>query len=104
MLKSAKRACLVLGLAVLGLPGCFARQGKFAFNGTSIGHYERMAAAIEYPDVVSQTARDVIAPPLMLSMDGEPAYWDLTLEDAVHLALVNSRVLRDLGGIALRSP
>jgi outer membrane protein TolC len=37
-------------------------------------------------------------------MQVEPTYRDLTLEEAMHLALENSRVLRDLGGILLRSP
>ena len=36
--------------------------------------------------------------------DGPPQYWDLKLEEALKLALMNSPVLRDLGGQVLVNP
>jgi len=97
-------ALSMLSLIIVGLTGCFARHSQITFN-TESSHYQKLATQTEYPDVSgAEPNHDLIAPPHVLSMETEPAYWDLTLEEAVHLALVNSRVLRDLGGLVLRSP
>jgi outer membrane protein TolC len=104
MRLSAKTAISLLCLTAVGLSGCIARQSPMVFN-TAAAHYRQLATHTEYSDAAdSGTCQDVIAPPLVLSTETEPAYWDLSLEEAVHLALVNSRVLRDLGGLVLRSP
>lgn len=44
------------------------------------------------------------APPLSIMDDREIEYEFMSLQEAVHTALMNSRVLRDLGGTVLRSP
>jgi len=97
-------ALLMTGLITIGLSGCFARQDKLNFK-TNPVPYQRFASEIEYPDVApGKASQEWTAPPLVLSMAREPDYWELTVEEAVQLALKNSRVLRDLGGILLRSP
>ncbi|QDU28469.1 Outer membrane efflux protein [Anatilimnocola aggregata] len=61
---------------------------------------------IEYPDAVAPIREDTLTsiPPRTIREMGSLTYWDLTLEDAVRLALENSKVLRDLGGTVVRSP
>jgi outer membrane protein TolC len=41
---------------------------------------------------------------MTLANPTEPEYWDVSLEEVVHLALAQSQVLRDLGGAVLRAP
>ena len=39
-----------------------------------------------------------------LPEDDESKYWNLTLQEAIHFGLTNSKVLNDLGGTILRTP
>ena len=39
-----------------------------------------------------------------LPEDDESKYWDMSLQEAIHFGLTNSRVLNDLGGTILRAP
>jgi len=61
---------------------------------------------IEYPDVEVPSRDSIfpIEPPRTLRNLTDVKYWDLSLEEAIRLALVNSNVLRDLGGAVTRSP
>ena len=61
---------------------------------------------IESPDVEvpSRDSLFPVAPPRTIRDMAEVNYWDITLEDTVRTALVNSKVLRDLGGTVVRSP
>lgn len=62
---------------------------------------------VEYPDleVPSPDHHDLCldAPRTIRDLTAAK-YWDLTLEETVQLALMNSKVLRDLGGTVVRSP
>jgi len=97
-----------LGCALAGCSLDLKRE--FNFNDASPdGVYEAVAAEIEYPAeseaTLSATDPSVASPqPWTLSTQGAPEYWDMTLEQAIQLALTNSRVLRDLGGAVVRSP
>jgi outer membrane protein TolC len=65
-----------------------------------------MVAQIEYPDAerCDQSLTLGSGPPRKLS-DGAPTdFWDISLDDAIRMALDNSRVLKDLGGQVLSSP
>lgn len=61
---------------------------------------------IEYPDVEAPIRDDTLTPiaPRTIRDLSSLTYWDLTLEDAVRLALENSKILRDLGGTVVRTP
>jgi outer membrane protein TolC len=61
---------------------------------------------IELPEIngITETEPDEMLPPVLLSRDWPPEFEDLTLEEAVHQALRNSEVVRDLGGLVLRAP
>jgi outer membrane protein TolC len=104
MVARAFTVFMVLLPAATGLTGCLARQGAIAFNSDTAQHYQTVATRMEFADVATVTDPCTLAPPLVITAGGEPQYWDLTLEECVHLALENSRVLRDLGGTLLRSP
>jgi outer membrane protein TolC len=109
--RSRKPAiALVAACALLSstTPGCRLRD-KHAFK-ASCGDdcYTTLATQIEYPEVTPCTAISedgwAAIEPLTLSSTGELEYWDLTLQEAVQIALAQSRVMRDLGGAVLRSP
>ena len=104
MVARAFTVFMVLLPVATGLTGCLARQGPIAFNSDTAQHYQTVATRMEFADVATVTDPCTLAPPLVITAGGEPQYWDLTLEECVHLALENSRVLRDLGGTLLRSP
>src|SRR5688572_14193176 len=61
---------------------------------------------IEDPDVEvpSRDSQFPVAPPRTIRDMADVNYWDITLEDTVRAALVNSKVLRDLGGSVVRAP
>ncbi|HVU88534.1 MAG TPA: TolC family protein [Pirellulales bacterium] len=68
-------------------------------------HYKNVALEMEYPNEPVPERKDdfsSFAPHVI--REGPPQYWDLTLEEALKLAMVNSPVLRDLGGQVLVNP
>ena len=95
-------AGLLVGALVL--PGCLFSKRDFTFD-ENITHFETVATQIEYPNVGTASSHEVLCAqePRRLD-DPEPEYWDMTLQEAIHLALANSEVMRDLGGTVLRSP
>jgi len=62
--------------------------------------YEIMARQIEYPKVATPENPAVTdtLPPRTLDKPGELQYWDLTLEEALRIAMANSTVIHDVGG------
>ncbi len=68
--------------------------------------YERALTEIEYPDVDEIDEGDTFGTqaPASLSNKENQEYWDLPLEEVVRLALQNSKVLGDVGGVSLNSP
>ena len=105
------RKLLILMLAsTMVLPGGCALKDPHPFKANiPAGTYEKVATEIEYPTESSCTqaaAEDTLSAqaPWTLKTDGTPEYWDMTLEEAIHLTLENSRVLRDLGGAVVRAP
>ena len=96
---------LVLSASVLATAGgCHTRP--LALSDNSLGYYELMADQIEYPDVDLPLRRDVMEglPPHTLRSDQERTHWDLTLQEAVRIALENSQVMRDIGASVLQAP
>ena len=91
------------------LCGCSLDLGNDFKAAAPDGVYEAVASEIEYPAesdaTLAATDASVASPqPWTLSTQGTPEYWDVTLEQAIQIALSNSRVLRDLGGAVVRSP
>lgn len=110
MLRASHTFRLTLFLA-LGLAGCSARSEKFTFNPGAPGpHYQELASKTESRRAgivqasYQQAGPGGAVPPLLLSDSAEPVYWNLRLEETMQIALSNSPVLRELGGLILRSP
>ncbi len=67
--------------------------------------YKYAGINVENPDVETPVDFDTASTVGPVSIEAENReYWDLRLEEAVELALQNSKVLRDLGGLILRTP
>ena len=64
--------------------------------------YRDKATDIEYPNVDIRSLPEVCnsTMPLTLSNPDPNAMWDLTLEEAIHIALKNSKVIRSLSGVS----
>jgi outer membrane protein TolC len=88
---------LVLSGSVLAT-GCKPQQPFYCKDG-NLSHYLGVATEIEYPDVEEPKLDEVncALPPLTLKNNENYKMWDLTLEEAVHITLCNSQVMRKLG-------
>jgi len=101
-------AVLMAGV-MIAPSGCHWQRGSPFHSSAPPGAYEEFASEIEYPAETACTMaiadESLAAPhPWTISTEGEPVYWDLSLEEALQITLANSRVLRDLGGAVVRSP
>ena len=99
--------CILAAVGLMAaLCGCVQQnRGGFLGGDPDLGYYRTVATDIEYPDVPSandETATTIA--PLTLDDDEPIEYWDLSLQEAVQIALSRSEVLRDLGGLVLQSP
>jgi outer membrane protein TolC len=94
----------LFGLAALvaAVAGCRPQQPFYFHDDGDLSHYIGQATEIEYPDVESCTLDEVSGAirPLTLDNPDPTQTWELPLEEAVRIALENSKVLRNLGGIA----
>ncbi|RPI80973.1 MAG: TolC family protein, partial [Planctomycetaceae bacterium] len=98
--------CLATAAAML-LPGCRA---------PNLGGFPEVSsqAAIEVPAEIDldEPIDEEFDPymvaatvePQVVDDSAEPVYWDLSLEHAVQMAVDNSKVLRELGGLVVRAP
>jgi len=89
-------------------PGCswFRSEKDRAYREVDFELYKDTATAIEYPDVDSACFDEVASTgrPRTLINREPTEYWNVSLEECIHIALTNSKVLRDLGGAVLDAP
>lgn len=99
---------LLLMLVMIISPGCIWWRGKnqHEYHDADIELYKNAATAIEYPDVESCGIDELASTgrPRTLINREPTEYWNLSLEECMHMALKNSKVLRDLGGAVLDAP
>ena len=82
--------------------GCQPRQPLYLTEkGRWQDYYKGKATQIEYPNVDIPSLPEVCnaIAPLTLDNPDPEAYWDLTLEEAIHMAMKNTRVIRTLTGV-----
>ena len=85
--------------AIMFLSGCHPTQPFYLFEDGDLSHYVDVATEIEHPDIQTTTlpeASQTNAPLTVLNPEFDD-YWDLQLEDAVCMALHNSKVIRQIG-------
>lgn len=102
--RATVSGCL-LGMLWLAVWGCNWNKPRYEFYEGEMAAYQHAATEIEAPAVVDNDrfAQAATAPPRTLLTEAPPEYWDLHLDECIQIALANSRVLRDLGGV-LRTP
>jgi outer membrane protein TolC len=93
-------------IATLVALGCSNQRAEFRFPITAPGPHSSVATQIEYPDIeatVNEAATSSNAP-RAIENPADQDVQDLTLPDAVQLAMTNSNVIRNLGGSVVASP
>ncbi|MFO0011348.1 MAG: TolC family protein [Planctomycetota bacterium] len=75
-------------------------------DSSDTSYYQNFVTQIEYPAVESQPSQEAIrtVDPLALQNPSELPSFDLSLQDAIRLALESSEVLRNLGGTVVPAP
>jgi outer membrane protein TolC len=96
---------LLVALPAIG-GGCksAARHDPLAYADPSLTSVTLLQ--VEHPDMDAPCSDDLLTleGPRTLKDMSAVKYWDLPLQEAVRLALLNSKVLRDLGGSVIRTP
>ncbi|MFC1597469.1 TolC family protein [Planctomycetota bacterium] len=94
----------LLASVFIALPGCLFPKRDFTFD-EDLAHCQAVATRIEYPCAHAPYNEDLLCEQRPRTLgDPEPEYWDMTLEEAVYLALTTSDVVRTLGGAVFRAP
>ena len=96
------RSYLVLLLTLLtGSTGCHPTQPFYFHEDGDFSHYLDMATDLEHPEVYEPSLAEVqfAESPLTLSDPEAHEMWDLSLEDVVSIAMNNSQIIRNLGGV-----
>ncbi|NUQ65728.1 MAG: TolC family protein [Pirellulales bacterium] len=85
--------------------GCLSQKPPSPLD-SNLDGYRWVATQIEYPSGEPPASDDLIGmeAPRSISDSSQVEYWDLTLQEAIRLALYHSRVMLDLGGTVLRVP
>ena len=97
-----KTSVYVLLIGVCFQFGCQPQQPLFLKDkGQWQNQYIGRVTDIEYPNVDISSIPEVCnaPPPLTLGNPDPTAMWDLTLEEAIHMAMKNSTVIRTLSGV-----
>jgi len=96
---TSRVALLMLALAIF--PGCSPPQPVYVHSDGDLSHYLDKATELEYPDVCAEPLPDTALSekPLSVTNPDFKEIWDLPLEECVTIALQNSKVIRNLGGV-----
>jgi len=98
---------IVVAVALIALSGCQPQQPFYFFEDGDLSHYKGVATEIEYPDVQAQTLAEAQDAERPFTLDRDHQFSpdkpgqqlvDLTLEQAVRIALANNKVMRAVGG------
>ena len=99
-----QQLCLI-SLPLLG-SGCSLRDSRVQFD-ADLDHCREVAQATEFPQATVLANNDE-GPPTAPHTIRDPAApgeaWELSLAEAIEIAIANSTVLRDLGGSIIQTP
>ena len=100
MPRLARQLWVALTSLTLVASGCAPRQPFYFFEDGDLSHYVGAIQKLEYPDGDQQPLDEAAGAtePLTLSNPSFDNIWELSLEEAIHTALENGKVLRNLGG------
>ncbi|MCD4727464.1 MAG: TolC family protein, partial [Pirellulales bacterium] len=101
MSRQAPNICVVMAAFCVVLNGCQPQQPFYLKNvDNDYLHYKGVATEIEYPDVDVERLADAenALAPFSLQRKDNREIWDLTLEEAMRLALMNNKVMRNISG------
>ncbi|MCY2975496.1 MAG: TolC family protein [Planctomycetota bacterium] len=99
MKNKLTKSLALLQIALVSLTGCHPTQPFYVGGSGDLAHYIDTAQRIEYPDLQSESlpeAGESMAPYSVDNHDYE--FLDLTLEECVSYALVNTKLVRALPG------
>ncbi|MBX3411475.1 MAG: TolC family protein [Pirellulales bacterium] len=96
--------CL-LGLLSLLSSACRPTREFYFHDENDLSHYKGVATTIDFPNVETPPPQAAMSmPPRTLWNHEKTDYWNLSLQEAVQLALANSPVMHDLGGRVVALP
>ncbi len=99
MKRNLFRWLVGLQIGCLALAGCHPTQPFFIGERGELAHYIDRAQQIEYPDLKLESPPESTQSFPPLTFDNQPTeYLDLTLEQCVSYALVNTHVVRTIQG------
>ena len=84
-------------VCALASVGCMAGSQKLIyFNKPKHNYYKDSLASIEYPSVFTETNPDAVSarPPRSIKELKDTELWDLTIAEAIHIALANSDIIK----------
>ena len=100
--------CFWLSLALVLISGCTSQRRKALQFTPDVSPCQSMLQQIEVADLIEETSTDgseLIAPtPTTISNFENLVPREITVEEAVELALANSKVIQKLGGVVVDSP
>lgn len=97
---------LLLVAACCSAGGCFLRESPRSPFGNQ-SYFRKVAGDITFPDAVTVMEQELIEGPSPRSIRAghlSEEMWDMTLEEAIQIAISRSTVMRDLGGTVVRTP
>lgn len=92
---------LVATTVLIALTGCHPQEPFYLKNvDNDLQYYKGQATEIEYPDVNADRLADVAQAmrPWSLKHRDPKSFWELSLEEAIQIALKNNKVMRNIGG------
>jgi outer membrane protein TolC len=102
MRLSRLKCGVLLAAGVLSLAGCFRKDAsELHYCGDAeLDYYKDVATTIDYPNLESTTPSEVVAStePHSLFDRRKDEIWDLSLAQALQLALANNRIIRSASG------
>jgi outer membrane protein TolC len=98
---------LIVLSATLLAAGCNLIGPNRNFD-SELAHYKQVAKTVEHPELNTPPSDNAFTPePRTLDHHAAPQqheWWDLSLDEAIQMAVSRSSVLRDLGGTVVRAP